>query len=483
SAWGEERLARAFPWGQWLAEGAFKQVFRVWNRRLGRMEALSVMDIDAIAASGNGAVVSQEIRIGALAAALAGGGALESGAATCPNFVSVFGVFRSPAGPLAALWGSAENRAPLGTSPGKLRFTAPSATAPVALARPGRRVRVAASTTAATAGAQGVGAQPRPQQQQGHFLYTVQELCERGDVEEFIRGQPNGQLEIEEIRRFLFQMVVAVYAARRVYTMRHYDLKLLNFLVKDILPPQHDICGDGGGASIDGRCNVRASGGESVTIHYGCGRYVFELRMPRERAMFIKLADFGTADVDASTLGQPIQVEHFTTLENVPPEQLVLGSRARQDFANDTFSLGLAVLHLFTGEAPYEELLGDVLCPRELRGTAGRRRSGLAGAWHGGGHEYDVILRVMRTEEDDDGEDAANSSGGGDDLVLYDTFYRYLVLLGVPALGERGAGTAGNAVWAAVDALAGGCGDGGGGGMAGRSAAARFRRRFAKDRA
>ena len=57
----------------------------------------------------------------------------------------------------------------------------------------------------------------------------------------------------------------------------------------------------------------------------------------------------------------------FTTLENVPPEFLITGSAARQAYSADTFPLGLSVLHLLTGEEPYEELLKNVLCPLYLK--------------------------------------------------------------------------------------------------------------------
>ena len=69
-------------------------------------------------------------------------------------------------------------------------------------------------------------------------------------------------------------------------------------------------------------------------------------------ALWVKLADFGTADVDERGLGAPVGLDHFTTLENSPIEQLVLGSGATQGYAADCWSLGLSLLHLFTGYAP-----------------------------------------------------------------------------------------------------------------------------------
>ena len=81
----------------------------------------------------------------------------------------------------------------------------------------------------------------------------------------------------------------------------------------------------------------------------------------------MKLGDYGTCDCDQQSLGQPIGLEQFTTLENVPVEQLLLGAGATQTFAADTWALGLSLLHLFTGHAPYEELMADVCCPEPLR--------------------------------------------------------------------------------------------------------------------
>ena len=46
---------------------------------------------------------------------------------------------------------------------------------------------------------------------------------------------------------------------------------------------------------------------------------------------------------------------------------MITGSAARQAYSADTFPLGLSVLHLLTGEEPYEELLKNVLCPLYLK--------------------------------------------------------------------------------------------------------------------
>ena len=82
----------------------------------------------------------------------------------------------------------------------------------------------------------------------------------------------------------------------------------------------------------------------------GLGEYVYEVRMQRKRAVLVKMADFGTGDMSKENLGKPIGIEHFTTIENTPPEMLFWGTRAVQSYEMDTFSLGLAALHIFTGQ-------------------------------------------------------------------------------------------------------------------------------------
>ena len=44
----------------------------------------------------------------------------------------------------------------------------------------------------------------------------------------------------------------------------------------------------------------------------------------------MKLADFGTADLVEETLGQPVGLDQFTTLENTPVDFLVDGDKAVQ---------------------------------------------------------------------------------------------------------------------------------------------------------
>ena len=82
------------------------------------------------------------------------------------------------------------------------------------------------------------------------------------------------------------------------------------------------------------------------------------------------------------------------------------------------------MLHLFTGHAPYEEILEVVVCPSGLKKK-------LRKIWEDEGSSgYDVIRSVILAdvEKDDDGVILE----GEPDETFYDTFYRYLVLFGIP---------------------------------------------------
>lgn len=119
-----------------------------------------------------------------------------------------------------------------------------------------------------------------------------------------------------------------------------------------------------------------------------------------------------------------------------------------QGYAADAFSLGLAAFHLFTGAAPYEEVLEECLCPKELRDA-------LARAWKGA--SFSVLRRVLEAVGVDDEEEEGGE--GGLDPTLFHTFYRYLVLLGLPHEADMLAGAGSSKrvgpVWRAVTSLIG----------------------------
>lgn len=224
----------------------------------------------------------------------------------------------------------------------------------------------------------------------------------------------------ESIRPLAFQMVYSLYVAQVEFHMRHYDVKLLNFLLKSINDKAEDSEEETQASSL-------------ANISYGVAGAVYRM----QSHLWVKLADFGTADVDADSLGSLVGLDHFTTLENSPIEYLFLGSGAQQDYSADTWQLGLSMLHMFTGHKPYEELMEEVVCPAALRRRlmktweAGysRRKSESVDS-HIWRQRFEVIRDVMS-----DGDASREESEL--DPTLADTLYRFLVLLGVPSLKAR----------------------------------------------
>ncbi|RHY29194.1 hypothetical protein DYB32_005354 [Aphanomyces invadans] len=214
-------------------------------------------------------------------------------------------------------------------------------------------------------------------------FFHLREAEHGGNVEDYIRLDGTSNL-IHGWSSLFFQMVFALYAGREQHQLRHYDIKVQ------------------------------------------CAEKVFELTSP----YWVKLADYGTADTSTLTLGLPIGVEHFTTLENTPIDFFLVGDTAMQGYAADTFALGLSLLHLLSGRAPYEELLEDVVCPMELKRS-------LVAMWKvreklvkliGHGHyrgakkeSFAVLRQQLATSKDNT-------------TVLCDTLYRFLVLFGVTQL-------------------------------------------------
>lgn len=288
-----------------------------------------------------------------------------------PNFVLTRRVFTCPFEPPAKHWGSEEEKRPKGSkySPSKSK---------------GRKPREPSK------------------QHRGKYQYMRMELCTEGDAEEYLKRQQMEAVSANQARNIIFQIAFALHAAADRFSLKHYDMKLLNVFVQR-------------------PTNVDA---EFTTMRYGLGSHVFALHSPIEDAVIAKLADFGTANVQAESNGQPATIGQFTTLENTPPEFMILGDVAAQGHAHDAFGLGLCFLHLFTGHAPYEEILEDVKCPIGLKRKLQR-------VWESEDSAgYSVVQSVILADvcKDEDGEVIA----GEPDEVLYDTLYRFLVLFGVP---------------------------------------------------
>lgn len=224
------------------------------------------------------------------------------------------------------------------------------------------------------------------------------ELCQHGDMEDYLRKMPGKTLLPCDCQNLLFQMAFALHVAGDRFGLKHYDVKLLNFFLQSAHEP-----------------NITKENLTHVVLRYGVGSHIFRLRMHPSTAVIAKLADYGTSILNETNNGQPITLAQFTTFENTPPDYLILGNAAVQGYGHDCFGLGLCMLHLFTGHAPYEEILEEVTCPEILKGK-------LRKVWNE--KSYDVIRSAMYFVDDNGNET--------EDDTLYNTLYRYLVLFGIP---------------------------------------------------
>lgn len=357
--WSWSTLNERFPWGCFLSEGSFKQVFRVHNGAVNACEAVSVMDVGAIV---DKRTIAAELTVSALLSSLARRG-------ICPNFIVTRGVFTCSYPPPSANWGSAENKKPKGGSyiEGQIK----------------------------RAPRQPKHAYP------GRYQYIRMELCSQGDAEEYLKRQADHILSPAMSQAFLFQIAFALHAAADRFSLKHYDLKMLNVFVQE----------------IDATT-------ENVVLRYAFGSHTFCLRMKSASAVLAKLADYGTANISAESNGLPVTIAQFTTLENTPPDFMILGDEAHQGHGHDNFGLGLCMLHLFTGNAPYEEILEEVVCPKNLKKR-------LRAIWEDENlNGFDAIRSVILCDVYKD--EAGNIVEGEPDDTLYDTFYRFLVLFGIP---------------------------------------------------
>eukprot|EP00536_Pseudo-nitzschia_multiseries_P006186 jgi/Psemu1/192586/e_gw1.129.50.1 len=234
-----------------------------------------------------------------------------------------------------------------------------------------------------------------------------------------MKCKPGESVTPHQARNLLFQISFALYAAAEKFSLKHYDVKLLNVFLQRLSPKNE---GD-------------------LILRYGLGEHTFALQLPREDAIIAKLADYGTANVNCESNGQNVTIAQFTTLENTPPDFLILGDEAIQGHGHDCFGLGLCMLHLFTGHAPYEEILEGVCCPFNLRKELRR-------IWENEEEtQYSVVRSIVLADvyKDEDG----HVIEGEPDETLYDTLYKFLVLFGIP---DDSSGVLDSKVMAAVKA-------------------------------
>jgi hypothetical protein len=263
--------------GAYLSQGACKMVYRV---RAGapnvdmadedcRWDAVSVMDIQDLVDRGVEESISRELEISMVTSSLVS-------LNISPNFIQVYSVFTSQYPPSATFWKPATSRQGVSGCASMTQISSRSVIS--TLQREASRMTP------------------------GNYQYIRMELCSGGDLEEVVRRQ--AVVDPECIRNFFFQMCFSLYACRERLSMRHYDIKLLNFFCSD----SH---------SLSGRSEERCMSSDLSYIRVGFGDHTYLLPLGAScdnTTDIIKLADFGTSVIGSKTLGCPIDIHQVNQM-------------------------------------------------------------------------------------------------------------------------------------------------------------------------
>ena len=350
----------------------------------------------------------------------------------CPHFLSVYTAFQCAAPPPGDEWGELGETSSAASLEGAsdvcnaTDFDQPATSVTDQLAAELAALDMSAAAPldgAAGSVAAKKGRSTRPPAKAQCYQYIMMEFAEGGDMEEACKVQPKLQFALEMLPCLIYQMLFALYSAQREVRLRHYDVKLLNFFLSRVP------------ATKAAAQSVRTN--QHTELIYGvCGVH-HRFALERGALQLCKLADFGTSDLDEETYGAPIGARHLTTLENTPPDFLLLGVGARKGFKADAFALGLCWLHLLTGRAPYEEIVEALRCPAELV-------QALEAVWcdSAASSPYAPIRELIEADDDDVS-------------VLYHTLYRFVCLFGRPdavggACTSAESGVCASPAWRAV---------------------------------
>ena len=270
------RFMTKYNTGAFLSSGACKSVYRVRcgedrNDASGAAspwQAVSVMDINDMIDREVGDSISRELEISMVTSSLVS-------LNISPNFIQVYSVFESKYSPSSNFW------KPASSDPDIIGC---ASTIPARSLQSTVQKEVGLVTT-------------------GRFQYIRMELCSGGDMEGLIRGR--SVLSCDAIVNYFFQMCFSLYSCRERLSMRHYDIKLLNFFCTSAasLPMNTGPFG-----SCARRTHLRIGFGEHqyyLPLHYGCDDISADI---------VKLADFGTSVLGSNTLGCPIGVHQVCKL-------------------------------------------------------------------------------------------------------------------------------------------------------------------------
>ena len=282
------KFMKKYREGKFLSAGACKDVFSVIPQQptsrnslifdsipLMRTQAVSVMDMLDLEARGVAGSISRELEISMLCSSLVS-------LNICPNLLQVYSTFQSDYPPSSSLW-KRENRKKTGSS---------------------RSNTISASTVEGAIDNLSVG----------KYQYIRMEYCASGDLEEVVRHRKGFQAEV--VRPLLFQMFLALYSCREQLSMRHYDVKLLNFFCTG--PESLEILGidDSSNSLHSDEGFATSCAGPPNVIDIGFGDNTYSIPVAGQHASssesVVKLADFGTSSVGAATLSMPITVQQVS---------------------------------------------------------------------------------------------------------------------------------------------------------------------------
>jgi hypothetical protein len=291
---GWVRFMSQYGEGKFLSAGACKDVFCVHAQpapvsglvmdeetnkdNSSRLQAVSVMDMIDLQDRGVADSISRELEISMLCSSLVS-------LNICPNLPQVYSIFQSQYPPSNSLWKRGKGTA-----------------------FPSAHPNISTSKVSQALGKLSVG----------EYQYIRMEFCSSGDLEEVVRSRKH--FNAVEVRSMLFQMCFALYACREQLSMRHYDVKLLNFFstgADSLLSSagskeeqQEEEAEEDSGMHLDStdpssECSLQY-------VHVGFGEHIYSLPLGGASCSasqsMVKLADFGTSSVGSGTLSLPITV-------------------------------------------------------------------------------------------------------------------------------------------------------------------------------
>lgn len=261
-----------YPNGIYLGEGSCKKVYCVQNVSYSKC-AISVMNINELTARGVGAAIGNEIEISIVASSLVS-------LNITPNLIKIYSTFQSMYPPSDNSWNALffpqqQQQQLVQKGRGKANSKNKSNNLIVNLKASGR------------------------------YQYILMEYCPGGDMESMVRGR--GQLASQDIVTYLFQMCFSLFVCRDQLSLRHYDIKLLNFFLTNYtaitniesVGQQHD--------RLESKPNTDV---DTLVMNIYFGAYVFSIPLDKRQhhCGIVKLADFGTSSIGTMSLGCPITV-------------------------------------------------------------------------------------------------------------------------------------------------------------------------------